>query len=148
MLCYVLLSAGVEKAVPEPKSTSGTSISSPPPQGNQQVCVVLQPPLPSLGNRSGSPTHLGSLADNVRPSVPIILAPSPEVNKKTLKPVPVIQEPGTVQNNVETTQPIREDSSPEADTVEEDDNSDVEPSPSPPALPQPTSPPKTAIYDI
>ena len=59
-------------------SNSSSSISSPPGGGQQQVCVVLQPPLPSLSNRSSSPTSLGSLADNVRPStVPIILAPSP-----------------------------------------------------------------------
>ena len=41
---------------------------------------MLQPPLPSLNNRSSSPTQLGSLADNVRPAaVPIILAPSPSL---------------------------------------------------------------------
>lgn len=51
----------------------------------QQVCVVLQPPLPSLSNRSSSPTSLGSLADNVRPSsVPIILAPSPALSSLPL----------------------------------------------------------------
>ncbi|KAJ7337741.1 hypothetical protein OS493_007894 [Desmophyllum pertusum] len=46
---------------------------------------MLQPPLPSLANRSSSPTHLGSLADNVRPSsVPIILAPSPALSPRPL----------------------------------------------------------------
>ncbi|XP_020603212.1 Golgi-specific brefeldin A-resistance guanine nucleotide exchange factor 1-like [Orbicella faveolata] len=66
-------------------STSTSSISSPPSGGQQQVCVVLQPPLPSLANRSSSPTHLGSLADNVRPSsVPIILAPSPALSARPL----------------------------------------------------------------
>lgn len=63
---------------PTPLRQGSSSISSPPGGGQQQVCVVLQPPLPSLTNRSSSPTSLGSLADNVRPStVPIILAPSP-----------------------------------------------------------------------
>lgn len=53
--------------------------------GQQQVCVMLQPPLPSLSNRSSSPTSLGSLADNVRPSsVPIILAPSPALSSRPL----------------------------------------------------------------
>ena len=66
-------------------SSSTSSISSPPSGGQQQVCVVLQPPLPSLANRSNSPTHLGSLADNVRPSsVPIILAPSPALSARPL----------------------------------------------------------------
>jgi len=65
--------------------SSTSSISSPPSGGQQQVCVVLQPPLPSLANRSSSPTHLGSLADNVRPSsVPIILAPSPALSARPL----------------------------------------------------------------
>ena len=53
--------------------------------GQQQVCVMLQPPLPSLSNKSSSPTSLGSLADNVRPSsVPIILAPSPALLSRSL----------------------------------------------------------------
>ncbi|KAL9961546.1 hypothetical protein ACROYT_G030504 [Oculina patagonica] len=68
-----------------PSKQAGSSISSPPGGGQQQVCVVLQPPLPSLANRSSSPTHLGSLADNVRPSsVPIILAPSPALSARPL----------------------------------------------------------------
>ncbi|XP_022788096.1 Golgi-specific brefeldin A-resistance guanine nucleotide exchange factor 1-like isoform X3 [Stylophora pistillata] len=68
-----------------PSKSTNSSISSPPGGGQQQVCVVLQPPLPSLANRSTSPTHLGSLADNVRPSsVPIILAPSPALSSAGL----------------------------------------------------------------
>ena len=70
-------------------STNTSSISSPPGGGQQQVCVVLQPPLPSLANRSSSPTPLGSLADNVRPSsVPIILAPSPALSARPISSPP------------------------------------------------------------
>lgn len=74
-----------ERSLPSNRKSSNSSISSPPGGGQQQVCVVLQPPLPSLTNRSTSPTHLGSLADNVRPSsVPIILAPSPALSPAAL----------------------------------------------------------------
>lgn len=74
-----------ERSLPSNQKSSNSSISSPPGGGQQQVCVVLQPPLPSLTNRSTSPTHLGSLADNVRPSsVPIILAPSPALSPAAL----------------------------------------------------------------
>lgn len=74
-----------ERSTPVKQGSSSSSISSPPGGGQQQVCVVLQPPLPSLSNRSSSPTHLGSLADNVRPSsVPIILAPSPALSSRPL----------------------------------------------------------------
>ena len=74
-----------ERSLPSNQKSSNSSISSPPRGGQQQVCVVLQPPLPSLTNRSTSPTHLGSLADNVRPSsVPIILAPSPALSPAAL----------------------------------------------------------------
>lgn len=74
-----------ERSLPSNQKSNNSSISSPPGGGQQQVCVVLQPPLPSLTNRSTSPTHLGSLADNVRPSsVPIILAPSPALSPAAL----------------------------------------------------------------
>lgn len=74
-----------ERSLPFNQKSNNSSISSPPGGGQQQVCVVLQPPLPSLTNRSTSPTHLGSLADNVRPSsVPIILAPSPALSPAAL----------------------------------------------------------------
>lgn len=74
-----------ERSLPSNQKSSNSSISSPPGGGQQQVCVVLQPPLPSLTNRSTSPTHLGSLADNVRPSsVPIILTPSPALSPAAL----------------------------------------------------------------
>lgn len=133
---------------PEAKSTTGTSITSPPPQGNQQVCVVLQPPLPSLANRSGSPTHLGTLSDNVRSSVPIILAPSPEVNKKAVRAVPIVQEPESVQNN-ENDQPIREESNIDGEIVNEDGTPQQQQlQQQQPSQPPPTSPPKKAIYDI
>lgn len=74
-----------ERSLPFNQKSNNSSISSPPGGGQQQVCVVLQPPLPSLTNRSTSPTHLGSLADNVRPSsVPIILTPSPALSPAAL----------------------------------------------------------------
>ena len=58
--------------------------------GSPQVCVMLQPPLPSLaGSRSSSPTQKGSLSDVAQTppvSMPIILAPSP------LSRIPISQE--------------------------------------------------------
>lgn len=74
-----------DRTMPLNQGSSSGSITSPPGGAQQQVCLVLQPPLPSLSNRSSSPTSLGSLADNVRPSsVPIILAPSPALSCRPL----------------------------------------------------------------
>lgn len=130
---------------PEPERRTplqqGSSLSS-PPSGGQQVCVVLQPPLPSLSNKSSSPTHLGSLADNVRPSsVPIILAPSPALSSRPLSSPQGSRsstptDPGPKQ--LEMTEECRGD-----------DISDVEPAKPGPAV-GPVSPPrpKASIHDI
>ena len=63
------------------------------------VCVVLQPPLPSLaGSRNSSPTQKGSLSDVAQTplsSMPIILAPSPH----TILPMSMENEP-EISNNV------------------------------------------------
>jgi hypothetical protein len=115
----------------------------------------LQPPLPSLGNRSGSPTQLGSLADNVRPSVPIILAPSPDLNKKAIKPVqpvlPTQAHPTQITN--ESTEnshdpSLREDCTIDlTPVIEEDQTQERAPEEAPPPS-IPEIPPKTTIYDI
>lgn len=72
---------------PTPASPSTPRASSPLLVNHEtigspsQVCVVLQPPLPSLaGSRSSSPNQKGSLSDMAQTppaSMPIILAPSP-----------------------------------------------------------------------
>lgn len=124
------------------------------PSTTQQVCVMLQPPLPSLSNRCSSPTHLGSLADNVRPtSVPIILAPSPSLSKPSNmagqgSPPPGMSPPGTPDTSTRDearmdpqTTSIREDSSLEyqLDEGKEENGQDAAAS---------TERPKASIYDI
>ena len=131
-----------ERSSPSKQGSASSSISSPPYGGQQQVCVVLQPPLPSLGNRSASPTHLGSLADNVRPSsVPIILAPSPALSSVGLSSPQGSRsstptDPGPKQLDMSEEVP-REDL--KADQSNGDSGKPVAPSP---------ERPKASIYDI
>lgn len=122
-------------------SSSSSSISSPPGGGQQQVCVVLQPPLPSLSNRASSPTHLGSLADNVRPSsVPIILAPSPALSSR-----PRSSPQGSRSSTPTDPGPKQLEMSEEG----RDETPDGEPAkPGPAASPASPQRPKASIHDI
>ena len=88
---------------------------------------MLQPPLPSLNNRSTSPTQLGSLADNVRPAaVPIILAPSPSLARGQAVPGsgsvtppevvgPISREEATLTTEDETSPDMQEEQEQQAE---------------------------------
>lgn len=131
----------------EPERSSalkqGSSLSS-PPAGGQQVCVVLQPPLPSLSNKSSSPTQLGSLADNVRPSsVPIILAPSP-----ALSSLPLASPQGSRSSTPTDPGPKQLEMTEECRAENKSDGAPTKPgqSVSPASTPKPK--PKASIHDI
>ncbi|XP_048590620.1 Golgi-specific brefeldin A-resistance guanine nucleotide exchange factor 1 isoform X2 [Nematostella vectensis] len=130
---------------PPPKSTSISSL----PDSAPQVCVMLQPPLPSLSNKNPTPPQLGSLANNIRPSVPIILAPSPSLDRAVKKADSIEAPPSPSQSTLSSAEPSKAAEQEETSTREENS---VDPQPEPQGDQTPgkdkEKPAKRPVYDI